>query len=109
MKLKLELAAAADAGELGELRAAVNRHFLAQFGKGYWISNTTERCVLFRMKRGTVFAAREGPKIVASLTLSTRKPWAIDTRYFTAVRRHPPGCVRRDGRRRRVLSQVRLP
>jgi GNAT superfamily N-acetyltransferase len=30
-----------------------------------------------------VFVAREGDEIVATLRLTTRKPWAIDASYFT--------------------------
>jgi len=32
---------------------------------------------------GTVYAARFRNKLVATLTLSTRKPWAIDKSYFS--------------------------
>jgi ribosomal protein S18 acetylase RimI-like enzyme len=87
MNIRLEVATAGDAAELVELRDAVNQRFLSQFGKGYWIANTTERGVLFRMRRGTVFVARDCGKLIASLTLSTRKPWAIDTKYFSASKR----------------------
>jgi GNAT superfamily N-acetyltransferase len=35
-----------------------------------------------------IFVAREGAEIIATLRLTTKKPWAIDTSYFTACR-HP--------------------
>ena len=34
-----------------------------------------------------VYVARDGAEIVATLRLATKKPWAIDTRYFTACSR----------------------
>jgi len=35
------------------------------------------------MSRGAVYVAREGSRLVATLALSRRKPWAIDLRLFT--------------------------
>jgi GNAT superfamily N-acetyltransferase len=34
-----------------------------------------------------VFVARDAAEIVATLRLATKKPWAIDTRYFAPCRR----------------------
>lgn len=39
------------------------------------------------MKRSRVFVGVEGGELVATLTLATRKPWAIDRSYFSAVTR----------------------
>jgi GNAT superfamily N-acetyltransferase len=87
MKLKLQVAAANDVQDLVSLRSAVNQHFASQYGPGYWIAGLTEKGVLFAMTRGTVFIARDRRKTIATLTLSTRKPWAIDTKYFSASKR----------------------
>lgn len=35
------------------------------------------------MRNSRVFVATEGAAIVATLRLATKKPWAIDTGYFT--------------------------
>jgi len=35
------------------------------------------------MRTSQVFVARQGAEIVATLRLTTKKPWAIDTNYFT--------------------------
>jgi GNAT superfamily N-acetyltransferase len=43
--------------------------------------------VLFAMKRGTVYVARDRGGMIATLTLSTRKPWAIDPKYFGQSKR----------------------
>jgi GNAT superfamily N-acetyltransferase len=39
--------------------------------------------VLRDLKVSRVLAARDGPAIVGTLTLQTKKPWAIDAAYFT--------------------------
>jgi GNAT superfamily N-acetyltransferase len=39
------------------------------------------------MRTSQVFAARLGTEIVGTLRLATKKPWAIDTSYFSACRR----------------------
>jgi ribosomal protein S18 acetylase RimI-like enzyme len=87
MKLKLQVATAGDVAELVALRGAVNEHLTAQYGKGYWVSGSTEKGVLFAMKKATVYIARDHEQVLATLTLSTRKPWAIDTKYFSASKR----------------------
>jgi GNAT superfamily N-acetyltransferase len=38
------------------------------------------------MRISKVFAARANGELVATLRLTTRKPWAIDTNYFAASR-----------------------
>ena len=40
---------------------------------------------LGRPKFSKTLIARDGKSIVATLCLQTKKPWAIDTAYFTAV------------------------
>ena len=84
MKLSLQVATAEDVSALVSLRTAVNEHLTTQYGKGYWVSGATEKGILFAMKRGTVYVARDRHELIATLTLSTRKPWAIDTKYFSA-------------------------
>ena len=39
------------------------------------------------MRTGRVFVARLGAEIVGTLRLATRKPWAIDTSYFSQCER----------------------
>jgi GNAT superfamily N-acetyltransferase len=84
MRLNLEIATAADAPELASLQTTANAALTAKYGIGPWSSGLTEKAVLFTMRAATVYAARRGERLVATLTLSTRKPWAIDVRYFSA-------------------------
>lgn len=87
MKLSIRQAVEADAKEIAALRVAAAEDLTARFGKGFWSSNTTERGVIQAMKRGRVMIAMDAGVIVGTLTLSTQKPWAIDTSYFTKVSR----------------------
>lgn len=82
MAFKLQVAGLIDVAELLSLRTAVNEHLTVQFWKGYWSSESTEKGVVFTMKRSTVFIARDRGKLIATLALSTRKPWPIDKSYF---------------------------
>ena len=43
----------------------------------------TEKGVLFGMRNGRVYIARDSRTIVGTLQLTTKKPWAIDRSYFS--------------------------
>ncbi len=45
----------------------------------------TSRSVVLDLKRATVWVVRHRQTLVASLILSTRKPWAIDLSYFASA------------------------
>lgn len=87
MKLSIREAIAADAAEVAALRLAAANDLTARFGPGWWSSNTTENGVKLAMKRGRVIIATQAGAIVGTLTLSARKPWAINKSYFTSVKR----------------------
>lgn len=83
MPLKLQSATAADVPDLVEMRNAVNQHLASQFQGIPRASVVTEKGVSFAMSRATVLVARYRKKPIATLGLSTRKPWAIDASYFS--------------------------
>src|SRR5580658_4202772 len=83
MRIKLQIATAEDATDLVSLRNATSQHLTLQHGKGPWSGQSTEKGVLFGMRMGTVFIVRRRSRLIASLALSKRKPWAIDRRYFS--------------------------
>lgn len=83
----LTLASPGDAPAIAALRTAVADGLTAAHGRGPWSSAVSERGVLFAMRRGRVYVGRERGRVVATLCLTTRKPWAIDRTYFTAVAR----------------------
>jgi|ERR1700733_2053884 len=82
MRVRLQPATPSDAADLVSLRVAVNQKLISQYGAGYWAARATEKGVLFTMRRASVFIARHRGRLVAMLALSTRKPWAIDKKYF---------------------------
>jgi GNAT superfamily N-acetyltransferase len=49
---------------------------------------TSERSVELALRRARLRVGVEGKRIVTTLQLATRKPWAIDIAYFTPVQ-HP--------------------
>jgi GNAT superfamily N-acetyltransferase len=84
-------AAKSDAAAIAALLAATARRLTHHFGEGHWSTIPTERGVLRSMRESRVLVAR-GPAdnigniaIIATLRLTTKKPWAIDRKYFTAV------------------------
>lgn len=87
MPLKLTPATPADAPALVALKAAVALDLTQRFGQGPWSTPPTERGVLFSLRNSSVFVAKKQGKIVATLTVATKKPWAIDRAYFTKVDR----------------------
>ncbi|HEV7667200.1 MAG TPA: GNAT family N-acetyltransferase [Thermoanaerobaculia bacterium] len=86
-RLTFAFAASADAPALAALHTAVAERLTRDFGRGHWSSAVTEKGVLRNMEHNRVLVAREGDHLVGTLSLVTKKPWAIDPAYFTAVRR----------------------
>ena len=77
----------ADAAAIADVRVAAAARLTRDFGHGHWSSLTNEAAVLRDLKAATVLVARDRGKIIATLTLQTRKPWSIDVSYFTACRK----------------------
>jgi GNAT superfamily N-acetyltransferase len=75
-----------DAAALTALHAAVARDLTSRYGQGHWSSSASLRGVLFQMRTGRVFVAREGDEVIATLRLCTKKPWAIDKALFSPSR-----------------------
>jgi len=86
-RVRLFVADASDANAIASLRNHVADELTRDFGKGPWSSQTTERGVLSGMKRSRVFVAHRRGKLVATLVLQTKKPWAIDVSYFSPCKR----------------------
>lgn len=82
MRIKLQLATPDDVADLIALNTAMVERLRADFGEGYWVTKATEKGTLFAMRRSNVYIARYRKKLIARVGLSTRKPWAIDTKYF---------------------------
>jgi GNAT superfamily N-acetyltransferase len=80
--LKLSKASEADAKAIATVRSAAAQKLTSDFGKGHWSSLTHEAGALRDLKTSTVVVARDGRNVVGTLTLATKKPWAIDVAYF---------------------------
>jgi GNAT superfamily N-acetyltransferase len=85
--LRFDRATAADAAAIAGVRAAAAEQLTREFGHGHWSSITNEPAVLRDLKASTVLVARDRGKIIATLTLQTKKPWAIDLAYFTPCKK----------------------
>lgn len=77
----------AEATELALIRNEGAKQLTEKFGRGPWSSGCTEKGVLHGMRTSQMIVARNGGKIVGTLSLGTKKPWAIDPAYFTPVKR----------------------
>ncbi|CAN5668676.1 hypothetical protein BH09VER1_BH09VER1_01370 [soil metagenome] len=85
-RFSFELATPDDVSSLVAHHTAVAEHLTDLHGHGHWSSKTSEDGVRHAMSASQVFVARLGPEIVGSLRLTTTKPWAIDTSYFSTCR-----------------------
>ena len=91
MKLAFANAINSDAADLAALHTAVSDALTRRFGEGFWSSSPSERAILNDLRkpkfRRILIARSDGHRIIAALRLATKKPWAIDTAYFTKVMR----------------------
>jgi GNAT superfamily N-acetyltransferase len=85
VKLSFATATAPDAASLAALRTSAADHLTDLFGHGHWSSRVSEASVLRAIKASRVLVGRNRSGVVATLTLATKKPWAIDVAYFTRV------------------------
>lgn len=76
-----------DAPQLAALHTAVADHLTRLRGRGFWSMRTSEKGILLALRTSKVFAATEHNAIVATLRLTAKKPWSIDTTYFTPCER----------------------
>lgn len=86
MGIKLRPATNDDVTALVTLHASVAEHLTEKFGRGPWSTQSSEQAVLLAMRRSRVYVAESASGIQATLRLTTSKPWAIDTDYFSSSR-----------------------
>jgi len=82
-RISFARASVGDAPGLVVLYNAVARHLTERYGKGHWSSETSERGVLSMMRTSAVIVGRSRGRLIATFRLATKKPWAIDVKYFT--------------------------
>jgi predicted N-acetyltransferase YhbS len=72
-----------DAAAIAQVRVAAADRLTRDFGDGHWSSHTNEAAVARDIKSSLVLIAHDGGAIVGTLTLQSKRPWSIDTAYFT--------------------------
>lgn len=90
LELSFTLATSSDAAAVAALHNLVGEDLTRRFGEGMWSWRLTERGVLANLRKpnfSKILIACAERKIVGSLRLHTKKPWAIDISYFTPVER----------------------
>ncbi|MEX2270650.1 MAG: GNAT family N-acetyltransferase [Vicinamibacterales bacterium] len=87
MTLVFELGTEDDAPALAALHSAVAGRLTRDFGAGHWSPNASEASVVRGIRTSRVIIARDESGIAGTLRLATRKPLAIDPKYFQAVAR----------------------
>lgn len=85
MDLVFETAREEDAMELAAIRNNAANKLTQKFGKGPWSGGCTEKGILYGMRTSRMIVAWENGRIMGTLSLHTKKPWAIDPAYFTKV------------------------
>jgi len=72
-----------DAAAIAAVRVAAADRLTREFGDGHWSAHTTAAAVARDIKASTVLVSRDRGTIAGTLTLQTKRPWAIDAEYFT--------------------------
>ncbi|MGE5828018.1 MAG: GNAT family N-acetyltransferase [Micromonosporaceae bacterium] len=87
MDLLVTTATEVDAAAIAAVHTAAAQQLTRRHGPGHWSSTTSPVSVVRAIQSSTVLVGIERGRVVATLRLATRQPWAIDPRYFVPVRR----------------------
>ncbi|NRA37941.1 MAG: GNAT family N-acetyltransferase [Planctomycetes bacterium] len=68
--------------EVLKLRNAVEKKLIQDYGSGDWGFTITESIVRRGLKNGKILLAWFGVELVGTLTLSKKKPWAVNKKIF---------------------------
>jgi GNAT superfamily N-acetyltransferase len=86
-KLRFALATAADFRAIVRVRDAAAARLTAAHGHGHWSAGTSEGAVEYGLRHAKGVLAKRGRRLLGTLRLATKKPWAIDVAWFTPVKR----------------------
>jgi len=87
VQLAADIATEADAAAIADLRTEAAEDLTRLYGRGHWSFGATEKGVRRGILTSKVLVAKTDGRIVGTLRLAAKKPWAIDGKHFTAVRR----------------------
>ena len=114
MPISFRFATEGDLPGLLTLRLAIDADQQRKFGSQRWSTTITEKSVARGFKSSRILLASRRGRVVGAVRMGTKKPWAIDLKYFTQVSRavylhdvnvHPD--AQRTGIGRRLLEQVK--
>jgi ribosomal protein S18 acetylase RimI-like enzyme len=86
VSLKFRDATLKDVAAIAGLHNAAAGALTARLGPNPWASLVTERGAALAQRHAWVRVGSDGKRILTVLRLATKKPWAIDVSYFTAVK-----------------------
>lgn len=86
-RIRVDVATEEDIPGIVSVRANAAEALTAKYGGGHWSGHATDKGVAWDLRQGKVLVARRGRSIVGTLKLATRKPWAIDTSFFSSCKR----------------------
>ena len=86
-RVRVDVATPDDIPAIVTVRINAAEDLTTRFGAGHWSGHCTDRGVAWDMRQGKVLVARRGAKVVGTLKIATRKPWAIDVAYFSTNKR----------------------
>jgi len=87
VRLKFRDATLTDIPGIAALNNAAAGALTARFGAGHWSAPSTERSAELGLRHARVRVGTLDKRIVTVLRLATKKPWAIDVKYFTPVKK----------------------
>jgi GNAT superfamily N-acetyltransferase len=85
MALSFAFATKADIPALLKLRLAVDADQEKRFGTNRWSTTITTKSVARAIKSSRVLLATRQRRVIGTLRMETKKPWAVDLKYFTPV------------------------
>lgn len=112
--LSFRFATGADVPDLLKLRLAIDADQAKRFGDDRYTASLNEKSVARSLTSSRTVVATRRARIVATVRMETKKPWAIDLRYFTPackgvylhnVNVHPR--LQRSGIGRQLMRRVR--
>ena len=87
MTMSFRFATQEDVPSILRLRLACDADQARRFGTNRWVTTISEKSVARGLRSSRVLIAERDEQVVAMLRMETKKPWAVDLRYFTPVRK----------------------
>jgi GNAT superfamily N-acetyltransferase len=85
MAFSVSIATEDDVAAIAALRNSVAEQLIIEYGNGHWSSCVKESAVLRDLRTSKTFIARVNGILAGTFRFATKKPWAIDLKYFTPV------------------------